>query len=67
MGWKGILLLVGVLVVWFVLNRWVLPRCGISTCCCPAARPNQTISEPVLPPTDAPAPQNDEEQKGDMP
>ena len=26
-----ILLLVGVVVVWFVLNRWVLPRLGVPT------------------------------------
>jgi hypothetical protein len=28
---KGFGLLVGVLVLWFVLNRWVLPRFGVST------------------------------------
>ena len=68
MGWKGILLLLGVLVVWFVLNRWVLPRYGISTCCGSAAPPSQTISEPALPTVDAPASrQNDEEQNSDMP
>jgi hypothetical protein len=30
MGWD-ILLPVGVLVLWFVLNRWVLPRFGVPT------------------------------------
>ena len=67
MGWKGTLFLLGVLVVWFVLNRWVLPRCGISTCCCPAVPPSQTISDPVLPPADAAPGQNVEDQKGELP
>jgi hypothetical protein len=28
---KDVLLPLGVLVVWFVLNRWVLPRMGVPT------------------------------------
>jgi hypothetical protein len=28
---KDILLVVGVLVVWFVLNAWILPKFGVST------------------------------------
>ena len=28
---KELLLLLGILVVWFVLNAWVLPKFGIST------------------------------------
>ena len=28
---KDLLLFVGVVVVWFVLNAWVLPRFGVST------------------------------------
>jgi len=31
MGWKELGLLLGVILVWFVLNRWVLPRFGVST------------------------------------
>jgi len=27
----NVLLLVGVVIVWVVLNRWVLPKLGIST------------------------------------
>ncbi|MBN1395008.1 MAG: hypothetical protein JW959_08290 [Pirellulales bacterium] len=36
MGWKGVAFTLAVLVVWFVLNRWVLPHYGYSTCCRPA-------------------------------
>ena len=28
---KDVLLPVGVLVLWFVMNRWVLPRMGVPT------------------------------------
>jgi hypothetical protein len=28
---KDVLLPLGVLVLWFVLNRWVLPRLGVPT------------------------------------
>ena len=28
---KDVLLLLGVLALWFVLNRWVLPRMGVPT------------------------------------
>lgn len=31
MDWKGIALVVGFLVAWFVLNRWVLPWFGVSS------------------------------------
>ena len=31
MSWKEVGIFVGVLVVWFVLNRWVLPRFGVGT------------------------------------
>lgn len=29
--WTEVMPLVGVLVVWFVLNRWILPRLGVPT------------------------------------
>ena len=28
---KELLILLGVVAVWFILNRWVLPRLGIQT------------------------------------
>jgi len=28
---KTLLLLVGVVAVWYILNRWVLPRFGVQT------------------------------------
>ncbi len=28
---RDILILVGIVVVWFALNRWVLPRFGVQT------------------------------------
>jgi hypothetical protein len=28
---KDILLVVGIFVVWFVLNAWILPKFGVST------------------------------------
>jgi hypothetical protein len=31
MSWKQGLLLLAVVVAWFVLNRWILPRFGVST------------------------------------
>lgn len=31
MQWQELLWIVGFLVVWFVLNRWVLPRFGVAT------------------------------------
>ena len=33
MGWKGFLVFLGIFAVWFTLTRWVLPMCGIETCC----------------------------------
>ncbi len=27
----GILILLGVVAIWFVLNRWILPRLGVPT------------------------------------
>jgi hypothetical protein len=32
MSFKGVLLFLGVFVMWFTLNRWVLPWFGIATC-----------------------------------
>lgn len=29
--WKPVLLVLGALVAWFVLQRWVLPALGVST------------------------------------
>jgi len=31
MGWKEIGFVIGILVLWFALNRWVLPRFGVGT------------------------------------
>ena len=31
MTFKELAFIAGVVVVWFVLNRWVLPKCGVST------------------------------------
>jgi len=31
MDYKGVGIFVLVLVAWFVLNRWILPRFGVST------------------------------------
>jgi hypothetical protein len=31
MSWKEVGFFLGVLVLWFVLNRWVLPRFGVHT------------------------------------
>jgi hypothetical protein len=31
MNWKSILLVLGVVAAWIVLNRWVLPRLGVPT------------------------------------
>jgi hypothetical protein len=31
MGYKEIGILLLILVVWFVLNRWILPRFGVAT------------------------------------
>lgn len=28
---KSLLIFVGVIAVWFILNRWVLPRFGVET------------------------------------
>lgn len=28
---KTLLLLIGVIAVWYILNRWVLPRFGVQT------------------------------------
>lgn len=40
------LIFFAVLAAWFVLNRWVLPWCGISTCmsgsCAVGPRPSKT-------------------------
>jgi len=32
MDWKSVALLIGFLVFWFALNRWILPRFGVPTC-----------------------------------
>jgi hypothetical protein len=31
MEWKSILLVAGFVALWFVLNRWVLPKFGVPT------------------------------------
>ena len=31
MSWKGVGIFLGVLAVWFALNRWVLPWFGVKT------------------------------------
>jgi len=28
---ETLLLLIGIIAVWYILNRWVLPRCGVQT------------------------------------
>jgi len=28
---KSLMILIGILAVWYILNRWVLPRFGIQT------------------------------------
>ncbi len=37
MTWREFALLMAMVAAWFVLNRWVLPACGVGTCmsgCC---------------------------------
>ena len=51
MGWKEWGILIGILVVWVVLTRWVLPWCGVPTCC--SARQCSTGIEPAVPPDDS--------------
>lgn len=59
MGWKELGIFLGVLVVWFTLNRWVLPWFGINTCmsgaCAVDSRPAATEGAPEA-----------TEQEGDM-
>jgi hypothetical protein len=62
MGWRGFAILAGAVVVWFGLTRWVLPRCGINTCCCPAS-PRSSVTEPSPPADDAAAEQGTAEHK----
>lgn len=31
MNWKKTTLIIGIIVLWFVLIRWVLPKCGVGT------------------------------------
>lgn len=33
MDWKSLGIIIGVMVVWIGLTRWVLPWCGVETCC----------------------------------
>ena len=56
---KDFLLLLGAMVLWIVLNRWVLPWFGIHTCmsggcateCCPSCDPDPDhIDKDVLEP-----------------
>jgi hypothetical protein len=28
---KSLLTFVGILAAWYILNRWILPRCGVQT------------------------------------
>ncbi len=55
MGWKEIGLIVGLLVAWFALSRWVLPWFGIPTCSSGACGvpPGASLAEP----DDEPGPQ----------
>lgn len=54
MGLQDLGLFVGVFVFWIVLNRWILPWFGISTCCCGscAVDTHRTACEPVPIPAD---------------
>ena len=49
MNLKGLGLFFGMLLIWFALNRWILPWLGVSTCmsgsCAVDLRP--TVSEDV--------------------
>ncbi len=67
MGWKGVAFTLGVLVVWFVVNRWVLPHYGVATCCSPELPPAPTVTEPAPVPADAEAGTKEEEQKDELP
>jgi len=66
---KEILLLIGVLVLWFFLNRWLLPRLGVPTwgsgpC---AVSPHQT-KKPQAPRTiDAPSLKSHDGQDPQLP
>lgn len=65
MTWKGFAIILLVLGGWIVLNRWILPRCGVSTCCCPAPPPRTMISEPDRSAADIPAPIQNESERND--
>lgn len=49
MGWKDILMLAGVFVAWVALSRWILPQCGVPTCCCPEP-PRPKVVQPLVQP-----------------
>ena len=54
MGLKEFGLLLGVIVVWFVLSRWVLPWFGVNTCMSGACGvdPRPAVTEEVSAPAD---------------
>lgn len=74
MNYRDIALIVLFLVAWVVLNRFVLPACGISTCmsggcaagCCSSAQesPSPTAAKSQSPLLDGSGAQSDERQDG---
>ena len=69
MNWKEVAFFVALLVVWFGLNRWVFPRCGITTCCTPhscGVAPLQTVEQPSVLPNESLEPKADVERQGEM-
>jgi hypothetical protein len=63
MDWKTLLLFLGVIVGWIVLNRWLLPMCGIETCCSSASR----CCRCEQPPADSAAEAQEKPYQGDVP
>jgi hypothetical protein len=49
MSWKEIGVVFGLMAAWIAVSRWVLPRCGIETCCC-AAKQCPSTDQPVATP-----------------
>ena len=67
MDWKSLGIILGVLVVWIGLTRWVLPWCGVETCCS-AKRCCPISTEPtVLPDDSGPPHQAGPESNNDAP
>jgi hypothetical protein len=64
MGWKGYLILLGVCLGWVVMVRWVLPMCGIETCCSSAGQCRQCD---VPPPNDVVPSHQEKQHQGDQP